>query len=73
MFFFVKTVKYWLENNNLLLAAVQCEFDIYDKEKHLAQNLGNFASSKKGLNIIGSKMGAQQGFAFGHFFNTQFP
>ena len=45
-------------------------FDSFDKEKHLAQNLGNFASSKKGLNIIGSKMGAQQGFTFGHFFQT---
>ena len=34
-------------------------FDLFDKENHLPQNLGNFASSKKGLNIIGSKMGAQ--------------
>ena len=29
------------------------------KEKHLAQNVGNFASSKFFLNIIGSKMNAQ--------------
>ena len=34
-------------------------FDSFDKEKHLAQHLGNFASFKKGLNIIGSKMGTQ--------------
>ena len=34
-------------------------FDFFDKEKHLAQNLGNCASSKKGLNIIKSKMGTQ--------------
>ena len=42
----------------------------FDKEKHLAQNLGNFESSKKGLNIIGSKMGAHKGFTFGHFLQT---
>ena len=41
-------------------------FDSFDTEKHLAQHLGNFAPSKKGLNIIGSKMG----FTFGHFFQT---
>ena len=34
-------------------------FDCFYKEKHLAQTLGYFASSKKGSNIIGSKMGAQ--------------
>jgi len=34
-------------------------FDCFDKEKYLAQNLRVFASSKKGLNMIGLKMGAQ--------------
>ena len=34
-------------------------FDCFDKDKYLSPNLRNFASSKKGLNIVGSKIGAQ--------------
>ena len=34
-------------------------FDFFDKEKYLAQNLGHFAPSKKGLNKIGSKIALQ--------------
>ena len=45
-------------------------FDFFGKEKHLAKNLGNYVLYKKGLSIIGSKMGAQLGFTFGHFLQT---
>jgi len=34
-------------------------FDFFNKEKYLAQNLGHFAPSKKGLNKIGSKIALQ--------------
>ena len=45
-------------------------FDCFDKETYLVQNLGHFASSEKGLTTIGSKMGMQLGFIFGHFLQT---
>jgi len=34
-------------------------FDFFNKEQFLAQNLGHFALSKKGLNKIGSKIALQ--------------
>ena len=34
-------------------------FDFSNKEKYLAQDLGHFVPSKKGLNIIGSKIALQ--------------
>ena len=32
---------------------------LFWQRKHFSRNLRNFASSKKGLNIVGSKIGAQ--------------
>ena len=37
-------------------------FDFFYKEKYLAQNLGHFAPSKKGLIKIGSEIASQKGF-----------
>ena len=34
-------------------------FDFFEKEKYLAQNLGHFAPSKKGLNKIGPTIALQ--------------
>ena len=49
-------------------------FDFFNKENFLAQYLGHFVLSKKGLNKIGSKIALQYGFTFWTFFeNLDFP